>query len=159
MKDEKVKKLKEELKYLFDAEIDVEIQKNKAKLEIADVDIKALAREIYNQRGLDVTKLKSGFLENLTMTITDLTNIFKDKDKNIKKKMVIDLILNILLLLLLKIPFDFVRDIGADYISAIANNQVVYNVWSLAFLLIYTLTLICTFIVLIKGFNRKYKNL
>ncbi len=159
MKDEKVKKLKEELKYLLDAEIDVEIQKNKAKLEIADVDIKALAREIYNQRGLDVTKLKSGFLENLTMTITDLTNIFKDKDKNIKKKMVIDLILNILLLLLLKIPFDFVRDIGADYISAIANNQVVYNVWSLAFLLIYTLTLICTFIVLIKGFNRKYKNL
>lgn len=159
MKDEKVKKLKEELKYLLDAEIDVEIQKNKAKLEIADVDIKALAREIYNQRGLDATKLKSGFLENLTMTITDLTNIFKDKDKNIKKKMVIDLILNILLLLLLKIPFDFVRDIGADYISAIANNQVVYNVWSLAFLLIYTLTLICTFIVLIKGFNRKYKNL
>ena len=159
MKDEKVKKLKEELKYLLDAEIDVEIQKNQEKLEVADDDIQALAREIYNQRGLDVTKLKSGFLENLTMTITDLTNIFKDKDKNIKKKMVIDLILNILLLLLLKIPFDFVRDIGADYISAIANNQVVYNVWSLAFLLIYTLTLICTFIVLIKGFNRKYKNL
>ena len=72
--------------------------------------------------------------------------------------MIIDIVYFVILLLLIKIPFDLVRDIGYEYLEMLSTNNTLYTLWNLAFLLIYTITLICTAIVLIKNFNSKYVN-
>ena len=84
-------------------------------------------------------------------------NIFKTKDSKTKRKMLVEIIYIILLLLLLKIPFDLVRDIGYDYIELLSTNNLYYNLWNIAFLVLYTITIFCTFLVLLKNFNNKYK--
>ena len=70
--------------------------------------------------------------------------------------MVIDIVYLVLLIILLKIPFDLVRDIGYEYIEMLSTNNLFYTLWNLAFLLIYTITIICAFVVLVRNFNNKY---
>ena len=56
----------------------------------------------------------------------------------------------------MKIPFDLIRDIGYEYIELISNNSILITTWNLVFLLLYTITIICVAIVLIRNFNKKY---
>ena len=72
--------------------------------------------------------------------------------------MIRDILIMVLLLVLLKIPFDFVRDLGFDYISVLTTNNTLYTIWNLVFLVLYTIVFICTLIVLMRNFNTKYRS-
>lgn len=154
--DEKIKKLEKELKYLTNTAIKEEIDANKQKLENNDINIKLLADEIYLKRGVDISKLNRNLTGNLINDLNSAFNGFKDKDKKIKNKMILDIVYLVILIILIKIPVDLVRDIGYDYIELLSTSSLYYNLWNLAFLVIYTILAICTFIVLIKNFNNKY---
>lgn len=156
MKEERIKKLEVELKYLLDEEKKKEIANHETMIDTNNVSIKEIAKDIYAKRGIDYSKLNKGFFNNFVNTISDLSTVFKNKDSATKKKMIIEIIYIIILLLLIKIPFDLVKDIGYDYIEMLSTNGLYYNLWNLAFLLLYTVTIICTFIVLIRNFNNKY---
>ncbi len=159
MKEDRIKKLNNELKYLTDAERQKEIINYNVALENNDVDIKNIAKEVYLRRGIDYSKLNKGVFNNIINTITDLSTIFKNKDSKVRSKMIVEIIYIVVILLLLKIPFDLVRDIGYDYLELLSTNSLYYNLWNIAFLILYTITIFCTFIVLIRNFNNKYKNI
>ena len=159
MKDDNIKKLNNELKFLTDAERQKEIANYNTALESNNADIKAIAKEIYLRRGIDYAKLNKGLFNNIINTITDLSTIFKNKDSKVKRKMIVEIIYIVLVLLLLKIPFDLVRDVGYDYIDLLSTNNTYYVLWNVLFLVLYTITIFCTFIVLIRNFNNKYKNI
>lgn len=158
MKNERIKRLRSELKYLLEAEIEKEILENDIRLGDEAVRVADIAKDIYLKRGIDIKKLNKSFLGNLVDSITEMANLFKHKDKATKIKMIIDIVYIIVLLLLIKIPFDLVRDIGYQYIEILSTQTIYYNLWSLLFLLLYTITILCSFIVFVRNFNNKYKD-
>ena len=159
MKDDRIKKLNNELKYLTDTERQKEIMNYNAALENNSIVVKDIAKEIYLRRGIDYTKLNKGIFNNVINTITELSTVFKNKDSKVKGKMITEIIYIVVILLLLKIPFDLVRDLGYDYLELLSTNNLYYNLWNILFLILYTITIFCTFIVLIRNFNNKYKNI
>lgn len=158
MKEKKVKELKNELNVLLKEEVEKELILNDSKLEDEKISVKDIAKDIYLKRGIDVSKLNKGLINNLIDNISELFNLFKNKDKKTKNKMYLEIVYIVLLLILMKIPFDLVRDIGYEYIELITTNSLFYTLWNFAFLLLYTITLICSVIVLIRNFNKKYKD-
>ena len=154
--EENIKKLENELKYLTSKAKEEEIEKNKHLLEDKNVDIKEISKNIYISRGLDITKINNSLTTNITNEFSEFFNSFKEKDKSMKRKMIIDIVYMIILLILLKIPFDLVRDIGYEYIEIISANYTLYMIWNLGFLILYTITIICAFIALLRNFNNKY---
>ena len=70
--------------------------------------------------------------------------------------MILDLIYMFLVIILVKLPFNLVRDIGYDYILIASKSTLIENLWYLLFLVLYTITALCIFIVLARGFNKKY---
>lgn len=154
--ENKINELEKELKYLTKEALETELKNNKNKLENKDANVKNIAKEIYLNRGLDINKLNRNITSNLINDISVFFNSFKGKDKTTKRKMIIDIVYLIILIILIKIPFDLVRDIGYEYIEMLSTNNIFYTLWNLAFLLLYTLTAICTFIVLVKNFNQNY---
>ncbi|MBQ8902317.1 MAG: hypothetical protein IJY87_04550 [Bacilli bacterium] len=158
MKEKRVKELKNELNVLLKEEVEKELILNDSKLEDEKISVKDIAKEIYLKRGIDVSKLNKGLINNLIDNISELFNLFKNKDKKTKNKMYLEIVYIVLLLILMKIPFDLVRDIGYEYIELITTNSLFYTLWNFAFLLLYTITLICSVIVLTRNFNKKYKD-
>ncbi len=158
MKEKRIERLARELKFLLKEERQKELALYEQKLE-NDKDIKKIAAEIYQKHGIDYNKLNNGVFSSLTENINDFIELFKSKDKNIKRKMIIEIIYMILLFILLKVPFDLVEDIGYSYIEVLSTNSTFYMLWHIAFLVLYTIVLICVLLVTIKNFNSKYKNL
>ena len=154
--ENKIKIFEKELKYLTKEAREYEINKHKEKLNDNNINLRKVANEIYSERGIDPHKLNRNITNNLINNLLLAFTGFKDKDKTIKNKMIIDIIYLILIIILLKIPFNLVRDIGYDYIEILSTNNLFYNVWNLTFLLIYTITAICSLIVLLNNFNNKY---
>ena len=155
--NEKIKKLEKELKFLKKEVIEEEIKKHRIDIE-NNADIKKLANDIYSSRGIDTEKLNRNITGNLINNLNLLYNGFKNKEKNIKIKMIIDLLIMFLIIVLIKIPFDLIRDIGYEYIEIISTNSLFYAIWNLLFLIIYTIVIICSFVILLKNFNNKYNN-
>ena len=158
MKENRIKQLRNELNFLLKDEIEKELIEYNAKIEDESIRVKEIAKEIYLKRGLDVSKLKKGFVNNLIDNINEMASLFKNKDKITKNRMYLEIVYILLLLILIKIPFDLVRDIGYEYIELITTNSLFYTLWNLVFLLLYTITFVCSFIVLIRNFNKKYKD-
>ena len=158
MKEKRVKELKNELNVLLKEEVEKELILNDSKLEDEKISVKDIAKDIYLKRGIDVSKLNKGLINNLIDNISELFNLFKNKDKKTKNKMYLEIVYIVLLLILMKIPFDLVIDIGYEYLELITTNSLFYTLWNFAFLLLYTITLICSVIVLIRNFNKKYKD-
>lgn len=154
--EKNIKTLEKELKYLTKEARTEEIEKNKDLLNREDVNIKEISNNIYVNRGLDISKIDGGIIHNLTKELSNFINGFEKNSKEIKRKMFIEVIYMILLVILLKIPFDLVRDIGYDYIKILSTNGLIYTLWQLLFLILYTITGCCTIIVLIRNFNKKY---
>lgn len=158
MKEERIKKLEEELKYLVVEEVKKEIVANEQKLKDETIPVQEIAKDIYLKRGLDITKVKDSFLNNLIYTIGEVFNVFKGKDSKVRNKMLLELIYVLLLVVLMKIPFDLVRDIGYEYIELLTTSSLFNTLWNLAFLMIYTITILCTLVVCLRNFNKKYRN-
>ena len=87
-----------------------------------------------------------------------MITIFKSKEKATRNKMIVQIVYIVLLLILIKIPFDLVRDLGYDYIELLSTNNLIQTLWNFGFLLLYTVTMICTFVVLIRNFNAKFRD-
>ena len=155
MKENKINKLRSELKYLVEEERENEIKKISKKID-ENTDVKKIAQEIYLERGLDYHKLNTNIFLRLINEITNVVEVFKNKNGKDKRKMILEIVYIILLLILIKIPFNLVCDIGLEYINVISNNKVLNYIWNLAFLLLYTITIICTLIVLLRNFINKY---
>ena len=116
---------------------------------------KDLAKNIYLKRGIDSSKLKRNIFNSIIDAFVNIINAFKN-DKNNKKKMSIDIIYMFLIIILLKLPFNLVRDIGYNYIFIATSNETIETIWYLIFLLLYTITALCMFIVLARNFSKKY---
>lgn len=158
MKEERIKKLKKELKYLIDEEINKEIIDNLSKLDDENINVRNLAEDIYLKRGLNITRLQKNHWSNLVDNFTDMVSLFKEKSKDTKKKMVIDIIYIVVFLILIKIPFDLIQDIGYEFIEVLSNNALLGKIWDLIFALLYTITVLCMFFVFLRNFNVKFKN-
>lgn len=57
-------------------------------------------------------------------SIENISNTFQDIDKQVRKKMIVDIILMVIILLLVKIPFNLIRDIGYDYIELLFKKHI-----------------------------------
>lgn len=169
-KEEYLRKLKVELSYLTSAELKKELECYEKFFESErghNVSVeksieslgspKELAKKIYLKRGIDSTKLRKNIINNITDSIMGINSAFKSK-KNDKKKMVIDLVYLFVLIILVKFPFDLIRDIGFSYLDILTPGSIYETIWEILFLVIYTITAICTFVVLARNFNKKYLN-
>ena len=149
MKEEKLKKLEKELRFLLAEERKKELDTYSASIQ-DNTNVKDIAKEIYTKRGIDYQKINK---EDIMDTLVEFGSIFKNKDSNTKKKMIVDIIYMVLIVILIKVPFDLIRDVGYDYIDVLTPN----SIWRLLFLVLYTIVMVSTLILLIRNFNKKYK--
>ena len=154
MEDKRIIKLRGKLKYLEASEIEKEIKANRDKLK-TDKEIDKIAKEIYHKRGINYQKINNNIFNNFMYEIKQFVNIYKEKNKKIRRLMIFDLIYMIVLILI-KVPFILVKDISYEYIALLISNNIISKIWDLIFLIIYTITIICIFIVLMNNFNNKY---
>ena len=146
-KEQFLKELKYQLRYLNKKAQEEEL-KNYENLQDYNLKTEDIANSIYEKRGLNfkVSK-KTTFLDSVSMII--------DKLRSKDKKVIIDLLLFFLylfiLIILIKIPFIYVRDIVSSIFSVINNNDIFYTIWNLSFELLYALTAILIFIKMIKN--------
>lgn len=167
-KEEYLQKLRKELVYLTNEEMEKEINcykkffdnENEKKVNFTMSleslgTPKELSKKIYLKRGIDPTKLRKNILNNITESFLNILAAFKNP-KNDKKKMIIDLVYTFLIIILIKLPFNLVRDVGYSYISFLTPGSTFETIWNLLFLLVYTVTALCAFIILARNFNKKY---
>lgn len=154
MKEKRIKELRLELKYLEKDVIDEEIKKHNKELEKDNV--KDIARMIYHERGIDYNLINRNIFNRLIYEISSFVNLFQNNDKKIRKRMIIEVLYILLILILIRIPFMLVEDICFDYINLLTTKGIVIKLIHLLFLVIYTITIICSFIVLNRTFIKKY---
>lgn len=153
-KDKFLKELKYQLRYLNKESQEEEI-KNYENREDYNLKPEEEANKIYQKRGLNikVTK-KTSFLDSVSIII--------DAAKEKNKKVLIDLLLFFLyvfiLVILIKIPFIYIRDTISTMFSIVVSTEVLYTIWNLSFELLYAITAILIFIKFIKTKAKDYEN-
>ncbi len=106
------------------------------------------ANKIYKERGIKYTVTKNiKLLDAASILINELRSNNKDKIKNI----LLFFLYLIFILIFIKIPFIYVRDIITSLFSPIFANENYYILWNLLFEILYALTTILIFIKLIKN--------
>ena len=90
-------------------------------------------------------------------TINEYINIFKNKDMKVTSKMILELLFDLLIVLLIKIPFDLIKNIGYDFIKVLSTNNLYDKLWNYGFLILYIITAICTLIIFLRNFKNKYQ--
>lgn len=153
-KDKFLKELKYQLRYL-NKESQEEELKQYENLGEYNLKPEEEANKIYQKRGLNikVTK-KTSFLDSVSTII----NAARRKDK----KVLIDLLLFFLyvfiLVILIKIPFIYMRDTISTMFSIVVSTEALYIIWNLAFELLYAIAAILIFIRFIKTKARDYED-
>lgn len=153
-KEQFLKELKYQLRYLS-KEAQEEELKNYENLEDYNLKTEDIANSIYQKRGLNLkVNKKTSFLDSVSIII--------DKLRSKDKKIIIDFLLFFLymfiLIILIKIPFIYVRDIVSSIVNVINSNNVFYTIWNLLFELLYAITAIFIFIKMIKNKAIGYEN-
>ena len=153
-KDKFLKELKYQLRYLNKESQEEEI-KNYENRKDYNLKPEEEANKIYQKRGLNikVTK-KTSFLDSVSIII----NAAREKNK----KVLIDLLLFFLyvfiLVILIKIPFIYIRDTISTMFSIVISTEILYTIWNLSFELLYAITAILIFIKFIKTKAKDYEN-
>ena len=153
-KDNFLKELKYQLRYLNKESQEEEI-KNYENRKDYNLKPEEEANKIYQKRGLNikVTK-KTSFLDSVSIII--------DAAKEKNKKVLIDLLLFFLyvfiLVILIRIPFIYIRDTISTMFSIVVSTEVLYTIWNLSFELLYAITAILIFIKFIKTKAQDYEN-
>ena len=155
--EDKKKMLEKELKYLTKEAKTYELN-NYANILNESSDVKKIAEEIYLKRGLDIKQINRGIFNNFGNELSKFFDSFKNKEKSVKRNMILDIIYLVLIIIFIKVPFELVKDIGYEYIEVITTNELFFTIWNLVFLLLYTLTALATFIILVRNYNNKYSN-
>ena len=153
-KEKFLKELKYQLRYL-NKESQEEELKNYENRKDYNLKPEEEANKIYQKRGLNikVTK-KTSFLDSVSIII--------DAARKKDKKVLIDLLLFFfyvfILVILIKIPFIYIRDTISTMFSIVVSTEVLYTIWNLAFELLYAITAIIIFIKFIKTKAKDYEN-
>ena len=153
-KEKFLKELKYQLRYLNKETIDEEL-KNYENLPDYNLKPEEEANKIYQKRGLNVKVTKK---TSLFDAISKIIDAIKSKNKKIITDLVLFFVYIFILIILIKIPFIYIRDTISSIFSVLVNNDILYTIWSLAFELLYAITAILIFIHLIKNKAKDYEN-
>ena len=146
-KEEFLKELKKDLKYLSKAERNNILLTYENKEDYQNLDPIKIANDIYQEKKLNyLIRPKIKFLDALNIIVEKL----KTKDKNIIINLSLFLLYLIFILIIIKIPFIYVRDTVATIFNRLVTDQV-YGAYSLIFEIVYALTTISIYIRLIKN--------
>ncbi len=146
-KEQFLKELKKNLNRLPRKEKKEEL-KEYENLPNYDLDPITEANKIYNKKGISYVVPKKISLLNAA---TILTNKLQSKDKNSIKSILLFFLYLLFLLIIIKIPFIYVRDMISNLFSNYFQNDNIYSIWYLIFELLYALVTILIFIRLIKN--------
>lgn len=142
-KEQFLKELNKKLKYLATKTRKEELQKYQ---DLANYDLNPVneANKIYQEHGLNITVKENGsFLNSISIII----DTFNSKNSKAIKDLILFFLYLIFLLIIIKIPFIYVRDI----ISSFFPNEKFRQIWYLSIELLYAIATIITFIKLIKN--------
>ena len=153
-KEKFLKELKYQLRYLNKETIEEEI-KNYENLSDYNLKPEEEANKIYQKRGLNVKVTKKKSLFDVVFIIIDA---IKCKDKKIITDLILFFVYIFILIILIKIPFIYIRDTISSIFSVLVSNDILYTIWSLTFELLYAITAILIFIRLIKNKAKDYEN-
>lgn len=153
-KEKFLKELKYQLRYLNNKAKEEEL-KNYENLQDYNLKPEEEANKVYQKRGLNikVTK-KTSFLD----AVSTIIDIIKTKNKKSVLDIVLFFIYMFILIILIKIPFIYVRDIISTIFGVLITNNILGTIWNLAFELLYALTAILIFIKMIKNKAKDYEN-
>lgn len=96
-----------------------------------------------------------GYIKRLISDIKNIKNNYYKQDRKNKNKIIIELVYTIIIILLVKVPIDFVKELGFDNIKLL-ENSVYYNLWNILFLIIYLVIIICIILLMFNKINNKY---
>lgn len=153
-KEKFLKELKYQLRYLNKETIEEEI-KNYENLSDYNIKPEEEANKIYQKRGLNVKVTKKTSLFDAVSIIIDA---IKCKDKKIITDLILFFVYIFILIILIKIPFIYIRDTISSIFSVLVSNDILYTIWSLTFELLYAITAILIFIRLMKNKAKDYEN-
>jgi hypothetical protein len=106
------------------------------------------ANKIYKNHGLNITVTKkTSFINSMTI----LVDILKSNDKKKISNVLLFFLYLIFILIIIKIPFIYVRDITSSIFNNFLSNELAYSIWYLLFEILYAITTIITLINLIKN--------
>ena len=153
-KEKFLKELKYQLRYLNNTTKEEEL-KNYENLQDYNLKPEEEANKVYQKRGLNikVTK-KTSFLD----AVSTIIEIIKTKNKKSVLDIVLFFIYMFILIILIKIPFIYVRDIISTIFGVLITNNILGTIWNLTFELLYALTAILIFIKMIKNKAKDYEN-
>lgn len=114
-----------------------------------------LVKAIYLSHGLDYKKLFGGKLSSkgLKNSFKNFYSIITGNDKKKLKNALLSFLYIILLIILLKVVFIFVRDMGNQFFSDIFGNGLASKIYDISFEVLYILVAI---IVFFKMFTKKF---
>lgn len=153
-KEEFLKELKYQLRYL-NKNIQEEELKSYENLENYNFKPEEIANSIYQKRGLNIKVTKKTSLFDSISTIIDA---LKSKNKKVLLDLLFFFLYMFILIILIKIPFIYVRDIISTFFNVLVSNDTLYLVWNLTFELLYAITAILIFIRFIKNKAKDYEN-
>lgn len=147
-KEEFLKSLSKNLRFLSKDIKEFELS-NYENLTDYNLDPIEEANKIYAKKGLNIKITPKGnFFNSVATIIKELESKNKDRIMNIVKFFLYLLFL----LIILKIPFIYVRDMISNIFNTLFVDDNIYILWNLAFELLYAIT---TIIVFIKLINKK----
>ena len=153
-KEKFLKELKYQLRYL-NKESQEEELKNYENRKDYNLKPEEEANKIYQKRGLNikVTK-KTSFLDSVSIII----DAARKKDKKVLINLLLFFFYVFILVILIKIPFIYIRDTISTMFSIVVSTEVLYTIWNLTFELLYAITAIIIFIKFIKTKAKDYEN-
>ena len=163
MKEEVFEKIKRELYILDDKVINEELNILSNKYEKSDgkldIDNKNTIKEIYSKHGIDVNKLNSkrGFFynefKNIYLGLEEFLSTFTGNDFKTNFFNVLDILIIVFIVILLKIPFEFVNSLLTPVITEI--NLDIANALVIILNILYAIVAIISFMILIKRSGKK----
>ncbi len=146
-KEEFLKALRKNLKWLSKQEREEELVYYENR-DNYDLDPIIIANEIYQKRGLKISLVKKiKFLDAVNILINSL----QSKNKEKLKKVLLFFLYMFFLIIIIKIPFIYIRDMISNiFIDTFKNNNT-YTLWALSLELLYAITAILIFIRMIKN--------
>lgn len=161
--------LSSKLYYLVDSEKNKEINKyssvidNYISMGQSEVDAVSslgnpedLVLSIYLSYGLDYKKIYGGKMsgKGFIGALKNFYSLLTNKDKKKAINALLYFIYLVLLVILLKVVFIFVRDIGLQIFDEITTNSVVDRIYSVTFNILYV---VCAILLFVKLFIKKFK--
>lgn len=145
-KEDFLKELKKYLKYLNKKEREEELVYYE-NMDNYNLDVIAIANEIYKKRGIKITINKKISFINATNI---LVNHLQSKDKQKLKKILLFFIYIFLLIIIVKIPYIYIRDMITNLFIDTFKIESNYTLWALTLEFAYAITAISIVIRMIK---------